>query len=146
MNYEVKFTWHTEAKEHKEEFLIACDTFSEAESLVYAYVEKQGGLLDSVKAIKVSNVTEVVEEPLIRRELEEDDNTEEVAKMWYKVTIEQDYTDPETGRVKPIKYRILLQAEDPIMATNVATEHMEQVMDDYVIRKIEETKISGVFL
>lgn len=136
MNYEVKVSYclglEGAEKKHTENLFIRCELFAEAEEKAYKYVESQGGDMTDVKAIKRSNVTELIEEEI-------------PDARWHKVTISKKYIiNEETEKETEMKYYLLLMAENTAEANERAIEHMKQVMYDYSITKIEETKFSEV--
>lgn len=135
MNYEVKVSYclglEDKEKKHTENLFIRCELFAEAEAKAYVYVRDQGGDMTDVKTIKRSNVTELIEEEI-------------PDARWHKVTISQKYIDEVSGKETEMKYHLLLMAENTADANERAIEHMKQVMYDYSITKIEETKFSEV--
>lgn len=136
MNYEVKVSYclglEESGKSVTEILFIRCELFAEAEERAYRYVRDQGGDMTDVKAIKRSNVTELIEEKI-------------PDAYWYKVTISKKYIiNEETEKETEMKYHLLIMADDTADANERAIEHMKQVMYNYSIVKIEKTKITDV--
>lgn len=135
MNYEVKVSYwlglEESGKRVTEILFIRCELFAEAEERAYRYVRDQGGDMTNVKSIKRSNVTELIEDEI-------------PDARWHKVTISQKYIDEVSEKETEMKYHLPLMAENTAEANERAIEHMKQVMYDYSITKIEETKFSEV--
>ena len=135
MNFEVKVSYWLGLEEYgkriTENLFIRCELFAEAEAKAYVYVRDQGGDMTNVKSIKRSNVTELIEEEI-------------PDARWHKVTISQKYIDEVSEKETEMKYHLLLMAENTAEANERAIQHMKQVMYDYSITKIEETKFSEV--
>lgn len=113
-------------KEYKEQILVDnCETCSEAELKV---LQLFNGEADCI-CIKQSKIKEVAYEM-------EDANEQK----YYKVIIKQDFVD-DNGKVKELKYPVLIASHSTLYATERAKEYIKQGLDDMYLGDVTETKI-----
>lgn len=115
-----------EEKEYKEQYLVDnCETCGHAELKVLQHLN---GKADCI-CIKQSKIREVATEM-------EDPDTE----IYYKVIIKQDFID-DNGKVKVLKYPVLVAATSVPHATERANTYIRQGLNDMYLGDITETKI-----
>lgn len=113
-------------KEYKEQFLVDdCETCAEAELKVLQLFNGEANCI----CIKESKIREVAYEMVDANE-----------QKYYKVIIKQDFID-DNGKVKELKYPVLIAADSTLYATERAKEYIKQGLDDMYLGDVTETKI-----
>lgn len=106
-----------------------CETFSEAEeraAKTYAYDNTDGEVI----AIKRSNLYEIVNENANK-------------EKYFRAKLGSVFVD-DNGKEKMTYYHVLLSADNMDEAQKIMREYMNQGMNDFILIKIEETKINEI--
>lgn len=119
-----------EEKQVIERYLIdSCLTFKEAEeraAKTYAYDNTDG----DVVAIKRSNLYEIVNENANK-------------EKYFRAKLGSVFVN-DNGKEKMTYYHVLLSADNMDEAQKIMKEYMNQGMNDFILIKIEETKINEI--
>lgn len=119
-----------EEKKVIERYVIqSCETFSEAEersAKTYAYDNTDGEVI----AIKRSNLYEIVNENANK-------------EKYFRAKLGSIFVD-DNGKEKMTYYHVLLSADNMDEAQKIMKEYMNQGMNDFILIKIEETKINEI--
>ena len=118
-------------KKVSESYLVDALSFSEAEACI---IEEMALVIDGEFII-----TDIRRYPLPVLFFNESGD------MYYKARIALITLDERSGKEKKTKVSVLAQASDIMEAKTVIEQGMKEQMVDYVIEKIEETKIMDVF-
>ena len=120
-----------EEKEVLERYVIKdCLSFQEAEeraAKTYAYDNTDG----DVVAIRRSKLYEIV-------------NENKTDGKYFKAKLASVFVDEKTGKEKMTYYDLLLSADNMDEAQKIMKEYMNQGMNDFILIKIEETKINEI--
>ena len=114
-----------------EQYLLDAINFADAETRIY---EEMIPLINSdfdVSGIKRMRLAEI-----ISRE----------GETWYKSKVEFLESDEKTGKIKKVKYPVLVCAKNTEQAVKNITEKMSIVTSPWAINSIQETKIKEIFI
>ena len=67
-------------------------------------------------------------------------------ETWYKSKVEFLESDEKTGKIKKVKYQVLVCAKNTEQAVKNITEKMSIVTSPWAINSIQETKIKEIFI
>jgi len=136
MKYEVRVTYAhldlTSGKEKKttENYIIAdAETWADAEQQLYTQMAKITNATIA-KAIKISDIIDIVKSE---------------GDFWYKVKLEIEVIDEVSGKNKPIKETILVQAEGFKDACDKAQEYCLEVVVPVEITSVAKSNIVDIF-
>ena len=119
-----------EEKQVIERYVIqSCETFSEAEERA-AKTYAEYNLDGDVVAIKRSNLYEIVNENANK-------------EKYFRAKLGSIFVD-DNGKEKMTYYHVLLSADNMDEAQKIMKEYMNQGMNDFILIKIEETKINEI--
>ena len=136
MNYfEVKITFDKTLENGKEKkvtelYLVDAVSFTEAEAKITAEFSPLPNF--KVKSIRQYKVAEIV------------NNIDSEYTSYFKCKLNFISLDEKSGAEKKSAVYMLVDAETLDKAKTMLVEHMKSTMADYVIEKIEETKIIAV--
>ena len=120
-----------EEKQVIERYLIdSCLTFKEAEERA-AKTYAEYNLDGDVVAIKRSNLYEIV-----------NDNANK--EKYFRAKLGSIFINENNGKEKMTYYHVLLSADNMDEAQKIMKEYMNQGMNDFILIKIEETKINEI--
>ncbi len=132
--FEVKITFDKTLENGKEKkvselYLVDAVSFTEAEMKINAFAVLPNF---KVKSIRQYNVSEIV------------NNIDSEYTSYFKCKLNFIILDEKSGKEKKTAVYMLVDAENLDKAKGLLVEHMKSTMADYVIEKIEETKIIAV--
>ena len=119
-----------EEKQVIERYVIQnCESFKEAEErAAHTYADYQ--MDGDVVAIKRSNLYEIVNENANK-------------EKYFRAKLGSIFVD-DNGKEKMTYYHVLLSADNMDEAQKIMKEYMNQGMNDFILIKIEETKINEI--
>ena len=133
--FECKVTFFKTLENGKEKkvtecYIVNAVSFTDAEAKVIHHVQDVITGLFEVKSIRKYKVAEIVPSAL--------------GDTYFKCKLNFITLDERSGKEKKTAVYMLVDAETLEKAKTMLVEHMKNTMADYVIEKIEETKIMAV--
>ncbi|SJL29156.1 DUF4494 domain-containing protein [Porphyromonas gingivalis] len=120
-------------KQVSEVYLVETDCFGVAERTVQEYIAPTASGDFDIVAIARKNYAEVLR------------GQEDAAEKWFHCKLNLVTLDEKSGREKKSPFDLLVNADTAMDAHKRVDEHMKGSISDYIVEKVEETKILEVF-
>lgn len=120
-------------KRVSEVYLVETARFGEAERTVQEEIAPTASGDFDIVAIARKNYAEVLR------------GQEDAAEKWFHCKLNLVTLDEKSGREKKSPFDLLVNADTAMDAHKRVVEHMKGSISDYVVEKVEETKILEVF-
>lgn len=120
-------------KQVSEAYLVETARFGEAERIVQEEIAPTASGDFDIVAIARKNYAEVLR------------GQEDAAEKWFHCKLNLVTLDEKSGREKKSPFDLLVNADTAMDAHKCVDEHMRGSISDYVVEKVEETKILEVF-
>lgn len=120
-------------KQVSEVYLVETANFGVAERTVQEEIAPTASSDFDIVAIARKNYAEVLREQ------------EDEAEKWFHCKLNLVTLDEKSGREKKSPFDLLVNADTAMDAHKRVDEHMKGSISDYVVEKVEETKILEVF-
>jgi len=132
--FEVKITFDKTLENGKEKkvselYLVDAVSFTEAEMKINAFAVLPNFKVKSIRQYKVAEIV---------------NNIDSEYTSYFKCKLNFISLDEKSGKEKKTAVYMLVDAETLDNAKTLLVEYMSGILDDYVIEKIEETKIIAV--
>lgn len=120
-------------KQVSEVYLVETAHFGVAERTVQEEIASSASGDFDIVAISRKNYAEVLRQQ------------GETAEKWFHCRLNMITLDEKSGREKKSPFDLLVNADTAMDAHNRVDEHMKGYISDYIVEKVEETKILEVF-
>ena len=131
----VKYTKQLEdgtLKRVTEPYIVNAQSFTDAETMIYAQVGEfvRGEFI--VTAIKRDNIVDIFEY--------------EDSETWYEGRISFSSLDADSGKSKEVTHKMLVTANSVKGAYNRFGESLADMLSQYEVKSVKETQIQGILL